>query len=77
MSFVMGESKRELDFFNGSRMSAGPNLGPGSYGQSEEKKPAPPSKIPFMSGERRRIDDPSRELLRDCIQFRIINAERP
>lgn len=31
MSFVVNESKRELDFFMNKRQSVGPNIGPGAY----------------------------------------------
>ena len=31
MSFVIGESKRELNFYMNQRRSVGPDIGPGAY----------------------------------------------
>lgn len=54
MSFVISESKRELDFHMGQKKSVGPSVGPGAY-YTPERFSSLESKIPFGSGERRRV----------------------
>jgi hypothetical protein len=50
MSFVVSESKRELDFFMNKRSSVGPNIGPGAYIATQQLNNSYESKIPFGSG---------------------------
>ena len=77
MSFVVSESRRDLDFHQNKVRSVGPNVGPGSYTEPQQKKCSSESRVPFGSGARRRINTHHVELMHDITQFRIIPAKDP
>ena len=75
MSFVIGDSKRELDFFMNQQQTCGPLLGPGSY-YTPQRYNSSEGKVPFGSGSRRKLQAPHIEMIHDMLQFRIIPDHR-
>ena len=63
MSFVLNESKRELDFFHNHRLSVGPNLGPGAYQSPSAFDKFEQGKAAFGSNSRRGLQEAHIELL--------------
>lgn len=62
MSFVISESKRELDFYMNQNRSGGPTVGPGAY-YTPQWYARSQCKVPFGSGSRRHLEAPHQEIV--------------